>query len=383
MSVIPFVCSRQCSTDHFAQLSWIASPLQGTMLRINRQITIMLYDLLRPILFSLEPERAHAATFSLLRTAHHMGVLSLMRATQVDDPVTLMGLKFRNRVGIAAGLDKNATCIDALGALGVGFVEVGTVTPQPQPGNPTPRIFRIPQAQALINRMGFPNDGVAAMCVRLQQRRYKGICGVNIGKNASTALEHAVDDYVACLKAVAPYADYVAVNVSSPNTVGLRSLQAVDHLKPILSELLNAREQLIPSLNRHLPLLVKIAPDLNLDELQQIANLLLELGIDGVIATNTTLQRPESWSLGKLAEEKGGLSGAPVHTLSLATVRALRDMLGSGFPIIGVGGITSAAQAQAMRDAGTDLVQIYTGLIYRGPALIGETLRTFAIHMRP
>ncbi len=338
----------------------------------------MIYSLLRPLLFSLEPEHAHAVTFSLLRTAHHIGLMPLLRAGKGDDPVTLMGLKFRNRVGIAAGLDKNATCIDALGALGVGFVEVGTVTPKPQPGNASPRIFRIPQAQALINRMGFPNEGVAAMCMRLQQRRYQGICGVNIGKNADTALEHAVDDYVACLHAVAPCADYIAVNVSSPNTTGLRSLQAVEHLRPMLIALLIAREQLKPALNRDLPVLVKIAPDLHSDELQQLAELLLELKVDGVIATNTTLQRPDGWSLGATAEEKGGLSGGPLHVLSLVTVSALRRMLGPIFPIIGVGGITSAAQAQAMRDAGADLVQIYTGLIYRGPHLINETLRTFS-----
>ena len=340
----------------------------------------MLYSVLRPFLFSLEPERAHAVTFSLLRAAHRTGVLSLTRASGTDDPVTLMGLKFRNRLGIAAGLDKNATCVDALGALGAGFVEVGTVTPRAQPGNPKPRVFRIPQALALINRMGFPNEGVDAMCARLQARRYRGVCGVNIGKNASTALENAVDDYVTCLRAVAPYADYVTVNVSSPNTAGLRSLQAVDHLKPILSQLLEVREQLGASIGRHLPLLVKIAPDLQGEELQQIAALLRELKIDGVIATNTTLQRPEHWPLGIAAQEKGGLSGAPVHALSLSTVRQLRAALGDAFPIIGVGGITTAAQAQAMRDAGADLIQIYTGLIYRGPVLIRDALHALAKH---
>ncbi|MES1190234.1 MAG: quinone-dependent dihydroorotate dehydrogenase [Steroidobacter sp.] len=340
----------------------------------------MLYRAIKPLLLSLEPERAHAVTFSLLRAAHRTGFLSLIRASQTDDPVTLMGLSFRNRLGIAAGLDKNATCIDALGALGAGFVEVGTVTPRAQPGNPKPRVFRIPQALALINRMGFPNDGVDAMCARLQARRYRGVCGVNIGKNASTPLENAVDDYVTCLRAVAPYADYVTVNVSSPNTAGLRSLQAVDHLKPILSQLLEVREQLRASIGRHLPLLVKIAPDLHSEELQQIAALLRELKIDGVIATNTTLQRPEQWSLGIAAQERGGLSGAPVHALSLSTVRQLRDALGDAFPIIGVGGITAAAQAQAMRDAGADLIQIYTGLIYRGPALIRDALHALAEH---
>jgi len=338
----------------------------------------MLYDLIRPLLFSLEPERAHAVTLSLMRTANQLGVLSWMRTSNCDDPVTLMGLNFRNRVGIAAGLDKNGTCIDALGALGVSFVEVGTVTPKPQGGNPTPRVFRIPQSLALINRMGFPNEGVAALCERLQHRRYLGICGVNIGKNAATPLEHAVDDYVFCFKAVAAQADYVAVNVSSPNTAGLRSLQAVDHLRPILSELLNTRERLRPALNRHVPILVKIAPDLNHNELQQLADLLIELKADGVIATNTTLQRPLTWSLGTSTEEKGGLSGSPLHALSLATVSALRRMLGAAFPIIGVGGITSVAHAQAMRDAGADLIQIYTGLIYRGPDLIAETLVNFA-----
>lgn len=337
----------------------------------------MLYTLLRPLLFALEPEHAHALTFSLLRFAYRMGVLSAAYAT-IEDPVTLMGLKFSNRIGIAAGLDKNATCIDALGALGVGFVEVGTVTPRPQPGNATPRIFRIPKAQALINRMGFPNEGVDALCARLQTRRYRGICGVNIGKNASTALENALDDYVACFRSVAPHADYVAVNVSSPNTVGLRSLQAVNQLKPILSALLEAREQLQPALGRHLPLLVKIAPDLQSDELHQLAALLLELKMDGVIATNTTLQRPDGWVLGATAQEKGGLSGAPVHALSLTTVSELRRLLGSTFPIIGVGGITNAAQAQAMRAAGADLVQIYSGLIYRGPALINDTAQALA-----
>lgn len=338
----------------------------------------MLYTLLRPLLFSLEPERAHAVTFALLRIAYRTGLLSVAYPA-VEDPVTLMGLKFANRVGIAAGLDKNATCIDALGALGAGFVEVGTVTPRPQSGNPAPRIFRIPQAQAMINRMGFPNDGVAAMCARLRVRRNRGICGVNIGKNASTALEHAVDDYVSCFREVAPYADYVTVNVSSPNTAGLRSLQAVDQLKPILCTILEAREQLRASINRHLPLLVKIAPDLQTRELQQLAALLLDLKIDGIIATNTTLQRPESWPLGAAAQETGGLSGVPVHSLSLSTVRQLRSLLGAAFPIIGVGGITTAAQAKAMRDAGADLIQVYTGLVYRGPALIRDAARAITV----
>jgi len=338
----------------------------------------MLYSAIRPLLFSLEPERAHAVTFSLLRAAHRTGLLSLIRAAETDDPVMLMGLKFRNRLGVAAGLDKNATCIDALGALGASFVEVGTVTPKPQPGNPAPRIFRIPAATALINRMGFPNAGVEAMCERLRRRRFQGVCGVNIGKNASTPLENAVDDYLACLRAVAAYADYVAVNVSSPNTTGLRSLQSVDYLRPILETLLAERDRQVTKIGRSLPLVVKIAPDLQREELQQIAVLLLELKLDGVIATNTTLQRPSEWPLGALADEKGGLSGAPVHELSIATVRELRRLLGNAFPIIGVGGVTSAEQALAMRAAGADLVQIYTGLVYRGPDLINDVLRAMS-----
>jgi dihydroorotate dehydrogenase len=334
----------------------------------------MSYRLIRPLLFALEPERAHALTLASLRLARRCGVLSLThKAEQSVEPVTLMGLQFPNRVGIAAGLDKNGVCIDALGALGVGFVEVGTVTPKPQAGNPRPRIFRLPASQALINRMGFPNDGVDALCAHLQRREFKGICGVNIGKNATTPLENASDDYVKCLHAVAAYADYVVVNVSSPNTVGLRSLQAVDQLGPMLLALLRKRERLLPALGRNLPLLVKIAPDLEDQELEQLAKLLLELKIDGVIATNTTLQR--SPALGRLGQEKGGLSGAPLRELSLATVRRLRHLLGTQFPIIGVGGIASLSDAQAMRVAGADLVQVYTGLIYEGPGLINTLTR--------
>lgn len=332
----------------------------------------MLYPLLRPLLFSLEPERAHAFTLAFLRWAEKLGMLALLPRAVVE-PVQLMGLQFPNRVGIAAGLDKNAVCIDALGALGAGFVEIGTVTPRPQSGNPAPRIFRLREAYALINRMGFPNDGIEAIGARLQQRKFSGVCGVNIGKNATTPLENATDDYVLCLRRVALTADYVAVNVSSPNTVGLRNLQAVDQLKPMLTALLAAREQLLAERARALPLVVKIAPDLGADELAQLAELLLELNIDGVIATNTTLQRPSG--LGPLSEEKGGLSGAPLRDLALSVVRQLRRHLGPQFPIIGVGGIASLDDAQAMRDAGADLVEIYSGLIYQGPTLIRDLVR--------
>lgn len=336
----------------------------------------MSYRLVRPLLFALDPEHAHALSLSCLSWAQRLGLFATHAAIESNpNSLTLMGLQFPNRIGIAAGLDKNGICIDALGALGAGFVEVGTVTPQAQSGNPRPRIFRLRPAQALINRMGFPNEGVDALCARLQRREFKGICGVNIGKNATTSLQAASDDYVRCLTAVAAYADYVAINVSSPNTVGLRSLQAVDQLRPILLALLQQRERLSPALGRHLPLLVKIAPDLSDHELEQLGGLLLELKIDGVIATNTTLQRPPG--LGAVGQEKGGLSGAPLRELSIATVRKLRQLLGVQFPIIGVGGVASLHDAQAMRDAGADLVQIYTALIYQGPALI----RTLARHL--
>ncbi len=334
----------------------------------------MFYSLLRNLLFTLEPEHAHALTLTWLSRVERLGLLANV-GSLASQPVRLMGLEFPNRVGIAAGLDKNAVCIDALGALGVGFVEAGTITPRAQPGNPSPRIFRLPQAEALINRMGFPNDGMEAIAQRMAQVQFKGIRGANIGKNAATPLTDATQDYLACLRRLAPCADYITINVSSPNTTGLRSLQAAEHLRPMLVTLLEERARLAPQLGRQLPMLVKLAPDLTDDELQGIAALLIELSIDGVIATNTTLSRPDG--LGPLATQAGGLSGRPVQALSLATVTKLRTLLGPTFPIIGVGGIGSAADALAMRRAGADLVQIYTGLIYRGPQLIKEVLHAF------
>ncbi len=330
----------------------------------------MLYPLIKNMLFTLDPERAHALTLTSLQRLEKSGVLSMMCADLQDAPVELMGLKFRNRVGIAAGLDKNAICIDALSALGAGHVEIGTVTPRPQEGNAKPRVFRLLEAQALINRMGFPNEGMDAVLPRLAARKHQAICGANIGKNASTPLEQATDDYLKCMRVLAPQADYITINVSSPNTLGLRNLQATDYLRPMLVALLEERVRLLPTLGRGLPLLVKIAPDLSDDDLYSMADLFLELRIDGVVATNTTLSRPSG--LGSLAEQAGGLSGRPVHALSLATVSKLRQRLGAGFPIIGVGGISSAEHARAMRQAGADLVQIYTGLLYRGPSLIKE-----------
>ena len=327
-----------------------------------------LYPLVRPLLFSLEGEKAHAVTFSLLETAHALGLLG-KRASSSEDAVTLMGLRFPNRVGLAAGLDKNARHIDALGALGFGFIEAGTVTAQPQIGNAKPRLFRLPEAQALINRMGFPNEGAAVIAQRLSQRKYKGVCGINIGKNAVTPLEDAARNYVECFRVVAPHADYVAVNVSSPNTANLRQLQQVDQLRPILDALLEARAQL----GKTLPMVVKVSPDLASEDLIAIARLVRELRIDGVIATNTTITRDVVKGV-RNSDQQGGLSGAPIQSLALRSIPILREHLGSDIPLVAVGGIDSGEDAVAALQAGADLIQIYTGLIYRGPALVAEIL---------
>ncbi|MET0535180.1 MAG: quinone-dependent dihydroorotate dehydrogenase [Steroidobacter sp.] len=330
------------------------------------------YPLLRPLLFSLEGERAHSVTFSLLELAHALGVLGHHK----EDPanaVTLMGLRFPNRLGLAAGLDKNARHIDALGALGFGFIEAGTVTAQPQVGNAKPRLFRLPEVQALINRMGFPNEGAEVIAERLSQRKYRGVCGINIGKNAVTPLEDAARNYVECFRVVAPHADYVAVNVSSPNTANLRQLQQVDQLRPILDALLEARLQLPQHSNKKLPLLVKVSPDLATEDLIAIAGLVRELRIDGVIATNTTITRDVVKGVPN-SEQQGGLSGAPIRSLAVRSIPILREHLGADIPLIAVGGIDSGEDAVAALQAGADLIQIYTGLIYQGPALVTEIL---------
>jgi dihydroorotate dehydrogenase len=291
-------------------------------------------------------------------------------------PVSVMGLSFPNRIGLAAGFDKNGRYIDALAALGFGFVEVGTVTPRAQAGQPLPRLFRLPKSAALINRMGFPNEGAAAVAARLAHRRFTGICGVNIGKNATTPNERAIDDYVACFRVLAPYADYVAINVSSPNTRDLRQLQQPDQLQSILEALLTERDALVAVHGRPIPLLTKVAPDIPPNELLPMAHLMLRLRMDGVIATNTTVTRPglENGSPGmeKGSAEVGGLSGAPLHSLALQTVRTLRSVFAGQVAIVGVGGIAAASDALAMMEAGADLLQIYTGMVYRGPALISE-----------
>jgi dihydroorotate dehydrogenase len=289
-----------------------------------------------------------------------------------------MGLAFPNPVGLAAGLDKNAAYIDALAAFGFGFIEVGTVTPRPQRGNPRPRLFRIVAREAIINRMGFNNVGVDRLVENVRRARYRGILGINIGKNFDTPIERAADDYLACLDKVHPYASYVAVNVSSPNTKNLRQLQQADELGDLLARLARRRDQLDKAAQRRVPLAVKIAPDLDDEQIAAIARLVEQHGIDAVIATNTTVSRKGVEGLPH-AEEAGGLSGAPVRTPSTAVVRKIASALGGRVPVIGVGGILSAADAREKLAAGASLVQVYTGLVYRGPGLVREIVRGLAV----
>ena len=333
------------------------------------------YALTRPFLFGLEAEAAHDLTLASLAQLQNTPAQCLWQGTRVDDPVELAGLRFPNRVGLAAGLDKNGRCIDGLGAMGFGFIEVGTVTPKPQPGNPKPRIFRLPQANALINRLGFNNGGLQAFIANVQRatsfRAAGGVLGLNIGKNAATPIERAADDYLAGLEGVFPHADYVAVNISSPNTKNLRALQGDAALDALLGALQQRRLQLQKQQRRKVPMFLKIAPDLDAAQVGVIADTLKRHHIDGVIATNTTLERSAVEGLPQ-ASEAGGLSGAPVLRASNRVIAQLRAALGRNYPIIGVGGVMSAADAQSKLDAGADLVQIYTGLIYRGPALVGQ-----------
>lgn len=282
-----------------------------------------------------------------------------------------MGLSFGNRLGLAAGFDKNAVAVDGWFSLGFGHVEVGTVTPRPQAGNPLPRVYRLPDAEAIINRMGFPNDGAERIAARLRSRRSQGVVGVNIGKNATTPLERAIDDYVFCLRRVLPVADYITVNVSSPNTPGLRSLQDTDQLVPLLSGLLEESRALEKQHSRRVPLVVKLSPDLPQPQLRQIATAAASVPVAGIIATNTTVSR-DAIPNHALAGQAGGLSGRPLFAKSCAAVRILRETVGPGLPIIGVGGVACAEDAALLRQAGADLVQLYTAMVYRGPRLVQE-----------
>jgi len=332
-----------------------------------------MYSLLRPLLFSLPPETAHHVTLSSLRLARQLGISKLLvpPVAGVEHPVTVMGIPFPNRVGLAAGLDKNGECINGLAALGFGFIEIGTVTPRAQPGNPRPRLFRLPDAQAIINRMGFNNHGVDFLVEQVKTSGYQGILGINIGKNADTPIERAADDYLASLEKVWPHADYITVNISSPNTRHLRDLQQGDALSHLLRTLKAAQQHLTDQHGRYVPLAVKIAPDLENDAIIEIANQLRQHRIDAVIATNTTLSRRGVENL-RHAQEAGGLSGAPVRALSTALIGKLSRELQGEIPIIGVGGILGGSDASEKIAAGASLIQLYTGLIYRGPALISE-----------
>ncbi len=341
-------------------------------------MSLLPYALARPFLFGLDPEAAHELTLHTLERAQGTPLEWAYCNGRAEDPVTLAGLRFPNRVGLAAGLDKNARCIDALGAMGFGFAEVGTVTPRPQPGNPKPRMFRLPQANALINRLGFNNDGLDAFIANVQRSSLRAsgrpnpmLLGLNIGKNAATPIERATDDYLACLDGVYPYADYVTVNISSPNTKNLRALQGDAVLDSLLGALAARREALSQQHGKRVPLFVKIAPDLDEAQVAVIAGTLQRHGMDGVVATNTTLDREAVKGL-KHATEAGGLSGAPVLEASNRVIGQLRAALGQGFPIIGVGGILSAQDALGKIRAGADVVQIYTGLIYKGPELVRQ-----------
>jgi dihydroorotate dehydrogenase len=326
----------------------------------------MLYPAVRPLLFRLDPEQAHRLALQALRAAGR-----LPGRAPAGTPVELMGLRFPNRVGLAAGFDKNGEAVDGLGRLGFGFIEVGTVTPRPQRGQSPPRLFRHPRAGALVNRLGFPNDGAPVVAGRLRRRRYLGVLGVNVGKNADTPIDRALDDYVACLRALHDVADYFVLNISSPNTAALRDLHQAERLEPLLAGVLAERERLVRGGARRLPVLFKISPDLAPDALREVARVAVQVAVDGLVATNTTVRRA-----GVAVEPAGGLSGAPLHPLALAAVRMLRELVGPRLPIVGVGGVDSMAKAEAMRAAGADLVQVYTGFVYRGPALVARLARS-------
>ena len=332
------------------------------------------YPFARPFLFALDPETAHNVTFAGLDQAARFGVARLFAPKLESTPVSVMGITFPNRVGLAAGLDKNAEHLAGLATFGFGFLEAGTVTPRPQPGNPKPRMWRLREADALINRLGFNNDGVDRFLANLAKSSYRGVLGINIGKNFDTPNDRAADDYLKCLRAVYAKADYVAVNISSPNTAGLRDLQADAALDALLRTLKAEKQALAQQHGKHVPLVVKIAPDLTDDAIRGVARLLVEHQCDGVVATNTTIARDGVAGMPH-ADETGGLSGAPLRDKATAVIRTLARALDGALPIIGVGGILSAEDAREKVAAGASLVQIYTGLIYRGPQLIADCVK--------
>lgn len=340
----------------------------------------MLYPLLRNCLFALSPETSHHVSLDLIGAAERLKITPYL-FPQSKVPMDIMGLEFKNPVGLAAGLDKNGDYIAGLGALGFGFIEVGTVTPRPQPGNPKPRLFRIPEQEAIINRMGFNNKGVDHLVSRIKSSRYDGILGVNIGKNFDTPVENALDDYLICLRKVYQYANYVVINISSPNTPGLRNLQFGESLDNLLSNLKQEQQKLEKEYLNYVPLVLKIAPDMKEEEVQLVAGKLIAHEMDGVIATNTTVSRTgvEQYPA---AQEQGGLSGAPVFDASTTVLRQLSEALQGKLPIIGVGGITTAQDAVEKIKAGASLVQVYTGFIYKGPGLITEAVQAIEAHQQ-
>ena len=332
----------------------------------------MIYSLVRPLLFALEAETAHHFTLAMLRALDSIGFVPSAAAPE-GCARSVMGIRFPNPVGLAAGLDKNGDCIDALARLGFGFIEIGTVTPRPQPGNSRPRMFRLPAANALINRLGFNNDGVDRLVENVKRARYRGVLGINIGKNADTPIERAADDYIACLRKVYPLATYVTANISSPNTRDLRQLQGGAELDALLAALKAEQRRLADTHGKHVPLAVKVAPDLDTGQIEVIADLLRRHRIEAAIATNTTTSRDGVEGMAH-AGEAGGLSGAPVAQLSTRVVRELSRALRSEIPVIGVGGIMSGADAREKIGSGASLVQLYTGLVYRGPQLARECI---------
>jgi dihydroorotate dehydrogenase len=338
----------------------------------------VLYSLARPLLFALDAERAHRLTLAGLDFSNRLGITKFIAGRAVHAPLQVMGLRFPNAVGLAAGLDKNGEHVDALAELGFGFIEVGTVTPRPQPGNNPKRLFRVVRAQALINRMGFNNHGVEKLAANVRSSRYTGVLGVNIGKNFDTPIDRALDDYVHCLRAVYDFASYVALNISSPNTQDLRSLQEGNALENLLSGVAREREVLARTSGRRVPLAVKIAPDLNEGDVRHLAEVACRNDVDAIIATNTTVSRSGIENLPH-ANEAGGLSGAPLQARSTEIIRLLSDSLSGRLPVIAVGGIMCGADAVEKYSAGATLVQLYTGLIYRGPKLVSECARALAV----
>ncbi len=332
------------------------------------------YPFVKPLLFKLDAEASHYLTLKLLKLSHNCGLDKLLNPKMITKPLTVMGLNFDSPVGLAAGLDKNGDYIDALAAIGFGSIEIGTVTPRPQPGNPKPRLFRLPSHQAIINRMGFNNQGVDYLLKQVELSDYKGALGINIGKNFDTPIDQASADYLICLRKAYQAASYITINISSPNTKNLRQLQQGDEIRKLLSALKEEQQQLQTQHNKYTPIAVKIAPDLNDEEIQHIAGLLTEFSIDGVIATNTTIER-SAIKEHPLAEEKGGLSGEPVRQKSTQVVAHLADELQGNIPIIAAGGIMNYCDAQEKLDAGASLVQVYSGLIFQGPYLINDIMQ--------